>query len=156
MLRADEIRDQQRQMWDRFSPGWMKWDALAMEMLAPVGAEMIGALALRDGSEHLDIASGTGEPGLSIAELIPRGRVVLTDLSGGMLAAAIANATARGLANVETRECDHDHLPVRLHVLPRHRRRGRGAAARAPAGRAGVDRSVGRAIRQSVGDHPAG
>jgi SAM-dependent methyltransferase len=98
-------------MWDRFSPGWMKWDALVMEMLAPVGAEMIGALALRDGSEHLDIASGTGEPGLSIAALIPRGRVVLTDLSGGMLAAARANATARGLTNVETRECDVDDLP---------------------------------------------
>src|SRR5438067_1851239 len=97
-------------MWDRFSPGWMKWDALVMEMLAPVGAEMIGALALRDGSEHLDIASGTGEPGLSIAALIPRGRVVLTDLSGGMLAAARANATARGLTNVETRECDVDDL----------------------------------------------
>jgi ubiquinone/menaquinone biosynthesis C-methylase UbiE len=111
MLRADEIREQQRQMWDRFSPGWMKWDALVMGMLAPVGAEMIGALALRDGSEHLDIASGTGEPGLSIAELIPRGRVVLADLSGGMLAAASTNATARGLANVETRECDVDDLP---------------------------------------------
>jgi ubiquinone/menaquinone biosynthesis C-methylase UbiE len=111
MLRADEIRDQQRQMWDRFAPGWMKWDALVMEMLAPVGAEMIGALALRDGSEHLDIASGTGEPGLSIAALIPSGRVVLTDLSGGMLAAASANATARGLTNVETRECGVDDLP---------------------------------------------
>ena len=96
MLRADEIRDQQRQMWDRFSPGWMKWDALVMTMLAPVGAEMIAALALHEGSEHLHIASGTGDPGLSIAALIPRGQVVLTDLSGGMLAAASANATARG------------------------------------------------------------
>ena len=63
-----------------FSPGWMKWDALVMEMLAPVGAEIIRALALRDDNEHLDIGSGTGEPGLSIAAVVPRGRVVLTDL----------------------------------------------------------------------------
>src|SRR5215467_13178240 len=89
---ADEIRDQQRQTWDRFSPGWMKWDALVGKMLAPVGAAMIRALAPRAGGEHLDIASGTGEPGLSIAAVIPRGRVVLADLSGGMLAAAGANA----------------------------------------------------------------
>ena len=80
MSRADEIREQQRQTWDRFSPGWMKWDALVMEMLAPVAAEIIRALALRDDNEHLDIGSGTGEPGLSIAAVVPRGRVVLTDL----------------------------------------------------------------------------
>jgi ubiquinone/menaquinone biosynthesis C-methylase UbiE len=111
MLRADEVREQQRQTWDRFSPGWMKWDALVMGMLAPVGAEMIRALAPRDGSEHLDVASGTGEPGLSIAALVPRGRVVLTDLSGGMLAVASANASALGLTNVETRQCGADDLP---------------------------------------------
>src|SRR5262245_34798771 len=109
--RADEIRDQQRQTWDRFAPGWMKWDALVMKMLAPVGAQMIHALALRDGTEHLDIASGTGEPGLLIAAMIPRGRVVLTDLSGGMLAAARANAARRGLTNVETCECGAEDLP---------------------------------------------
>ena len=44
MSRADEIREQQQhQTWDRFSPGWMKWDALVMEMLAPVGAEILVA-----------------------------------------------------------------------------------------------------------------
>jgi ubiquinone/menaquinone biosynthesis C-methylase UbiE len=111
MSRADEIRQQQRQTWDRFSPGWMKWDVLVLKMLAPVGAEMIRALAPREGSEHLDIASGTGEPGLSIAAVIPRGHVVLTDLSGGMLAAARANANARGLTNVVTRQCGVDDLP---------------------------------------------
>lgn len=111
MSRADEIREQQRQTWDCFSPGWMKWDALVMEMLAPVGAEIIRALALRDDNEHLDIGSGTGEPGLSIAAVVPRGRVVLTDLSGGMLAAASANKNTRGLTNVETRECSVDELP---------------------------------------------
>jgi ubiquinone/menaquinone biosynthesis C-methylase UbiE len=33
------------------------------------------------------------------------------DLSGGMLAAANANANARGLTNVKTRECSADDLP---------------------------------------------
>jgi len=95
---ADDIRQQQRRTWDHFAPGWAQWDALVTTMLAPVAAQMIGVLAPREGSEHLDIASGTGEPGLSVAALIPRGRVVLTDLSGQMLAAASANAATRGLS----------------------------------------------------------
>lgn len=111
MPRADEMRDQQRQTWDRFSGGWTKWDDLVLKMLEPVGIEMIRSLALRDDGRHLDIAAGTGEPGLSIAALVPRGRVVLTDLSAGMLAAASANARARGLTHVELRECGVDALP---------------------------------------------
>ena len=55
-------------------PRMGKWDALVMKMLAPVAAQIIRALAPRDGSEHLDIPSGSGEPGLSVALLIPRGR----------------------------------------------------------------------------------
>ena len=111
MSQADEIREQQRQTWDRFSGGWTKWDELVMKMLEPVGVEMIRSLALGGDACHLDIAAGTGEPGLSIAALVPRGRVVLTDLSAGMLAAASANAKARGLTNVEVRECSVDALP---------------------------------------------
>ena len=34
--------------------------------------------------QHLDIAAGTGEPGLTVARLAPRGHVVLTDLSAPM------------------------------------------------------------------------
>ncbi len=26
----DQIRDQQRETWDRFSAGWKKWDALVL------------------------------------------------------------------------------------------------------------------------------
>jgi SAM-dependent methyltransferase len=107
---AGEIREQQRQTWDRFAGGWAKWDALISPMMAPVGDEMIRSLSLRDDGEHLDIAAGTGEPGLSIAALMPRGRVVLTDLSTAMLAEARANADRKGLRNVEFRECGVDDL----------------------------------------------
>jgi ubiquinone/menaquinone biosynthesis C-methylase UbiE len=109
--RADEIREQQRQTWENFSGGWAKWDDLTRGWMGPVGDEMIRALDLRADSEHLDVAAGTGEPGLSIAELVPEGRVVLTDLSPGMLVAASANAQARGLDNVDVRECGVDALP---------------------------------------------
>lgn len=111
MATAGEIQEQQRQTWDRFSGGWTKWDEMVLTWLRPAADEMIRSLKLGDHGEHLDVAAGTGEPGLSIAALLPRGRVVLTDVSAGMLAAARANATARGLANVELRECGVDALP---------------------------------------------
>lgn len=111
MATADQIQEQQRQTWDRFSAGWTKWDEMVLTWLRPVGDEIIRSLALSDDGEHLDVAAGTGEPGLSIAALLSRGRVTLTDVSAGMLATAGANATARGLANVTVRECGVDVLP---------------------------------------------
>jgi SAM-dependent methyltransferase len=111
MADPEEIRAQQRQTWDRFSAGWTRWDEVVLPMMEPVAAEMIRSLGLAEDSDHLDIASGTGEPGLSIASLVPRGRVVLTDLSASMLATANANMTRRGLTNVEVRECGVDDLP---------------------------------------------
>ena len=108
---AGQIREQQRQTWDKFSAGWGKWDQVVMQMLSPVGEEMIRELHVAADAHHLDVASGTGEPGLTIAAAAPHGRVVLTDLAGDMLAIARQNAARRGLSNVEVRECSADALP---------------------------------------------
>jgi SAM-dependent methyltransferase len=81
MPSADEIRDGQRATWAGLSAGWEKWD------------------------------SGTGEPGLSIARLLPRGRVVLTDLVPAMLDIAARRASAQGIATIETTVCSADDLP---------------------------------------------
>ena len=58
----EQIRDQQRETWDRFSSGWKKWDELVMNWLAPVGHALIRGAALGDYSHILDVAAGTGEP----------------------------------------------------------------------------------------------
>ena len=42
----DQIRDQQRDTWDRFSAGWKKWDELVLSWLAPFGEAMIRAIHL--------------------------------------------------------------------------------------------------------------
>lgn len=111
MTTADEIRDLQRVTWAGLSTSWERWDQIIMGQLAPVAAAIIGSLGLTAGQRHLDIASGTGEPGVSIAELCPDGQVVLTDLSAEMLAVAARRATARGVGNVQTRVCSADDLP---------------------------------------------
>jgi SAM-dependent methyltransferase len=111
MANADEIRTQQRQTWDHASRGWEKWESRVQPMLAPVRDEIISMLGVAADTRHLDVATGTGEPGLTIAALAPAGRVVLTDLSSEMLAAASRAAAARGLTNVEVREASADALP---------------------------------------------
>ena len=111
MPSADEIRDGQRAAWARLSAGWEKWDSVIMGQLGPVGAAMIERLDIARDQQHLDIAAGTGEPGLSIARLSPEGRVVLTDLAAEMLDIAARRARAQGIANVETKVCSADELP---------------------------------------------
>src|SRR5919112_4168967 len=111
MATADEIRDAQRAAWAGLSSAWDKWDAVIMHQLAPVGAAMIERLDIAEDQHHLDIAAGTGEPGLSIARLAPKGRVVLTDLAPEMLEVAARRAEAQGITNIETKVCSADELP---------------------------------------------
>ena len=111
MPSPDEIRDAQRATWAGLSGGWEKWDSVIMDQLGPVTATMIEHLDITEEHQHLDIAAGTGEPGLSIASLAPQGRVVLTDLAPEMLDIAKRRARAQGVGNVETRVCSADDLP---------------------------------------------
>lgn len=107
----ESIREQQKASWNRFSAGWKKWDELFMDFLHPMGQEIIRLLDPKGQDAVLDVAAGTGEPGLTIAARIPQGRVVITDLAGNMLEIAGENAQRRGLRNVETHVCDVCALP---------------------------------------------
>ncbi|MDO8306948.1 MAG: class I SAM-dependent methyltransferase [Actinomycetota bacterium] len=111
MSSDDEVRDVQRATWAGLSAGWEKWDSVIMDQLGPVGTAIIDLLDIADDQQHLDIASGTGEPGLTIARHAPRGHVVLTDLAPEMLDIATRRANARGITNFETQVCSADDLP---------------------------------------------
>lgn len=106
-----EISDQQKTSWNKFSPGWKKWDDKIMDFLKPIGDKMIGLLELKSTHHVLDIAAGTGEPGLSIAVKVKDGKVVITDLAEGMLVIARENAERKGLSNTEFVACDVTELP---------------------------------------------
>lgn len=108
---VEEIREQQRMSWNKFSPGWKKWDEFTMNFLKPMGDAIIKNLQLKDGDQVLDVASGTGEPGLTIAALIPNGKVTGTDLSEHMLVIATENAELKGLSNYEILTTDVCELP---------------------------------------------
>lgn len=107
----EQIRNQQKESWNKFSAGWKKWDAMVMDFLQPIGDEIIGLLQLQDTDTVLDIAAGTGEPGLTIATKVKSGRVIITDLAEDMLSIARNNAQQRGITNIETIACDVCELP---------------------------------------------
>jgi SAM-dependent methyltransferase len=111
MPSGDEIRDAQRAAWAGLSAGWEKWDPVIMDQLGPIGAAMIGRLGIASDQQHLDIAAGTGEPGLTIARLAPGGHVVLADLAGEMLGIAARRAHAQEITNVQAAVCSADDLP---------------------------------------------
>ena len=109
--KLEEIRDQQKEAWNKFSPGWKKWDDMTMDFLKPMGDDIIRLIKPKDGETILDIAAGTGEPGLTIAEMIPKGKVISTDLADDMLEIAKENASKRGIKNFETKAADVCELP---------------------------------------------
>ena len=106
-----EIREQQKATWNKFSPGWKKWDDFTMNFLKPMGDAIIEELNVEENDVVLDVASGTGEPGMTIAAMAKNGKVTATDIADQMLSIAKENAAAKGLKNFETRTCDVCELP---------------------------------------------
>lgn len=107
----EQIRQLQKESWNRFSSGWKKWNDLTMDFLKPMGNEIIRLLNPKNDDVVLDVAAGTGEPGLTIASMLTGGKVIITDLAEDMLEIARENAIRRGIKNIETRACDVCELP---------------------------------------------
>src|SRR6476659_2656171 len=97
-----KIREVQKDAWNKSSVGWKKWDSRVMTFLGPMSDEMIHMMNIEDHYNILDVATGTGEPGLTIASLLKNGKVTGTDLSEKMLEVANENAANRGFTNFET------------------------------------------------------
>jgi len=69
------------------------------------------------GMQVLDIATGTGDPGISLAQIVgPAGHVTGSDLSPEVLEVAAQRAKDKGLQNFSTQQADAHKLP-----FPHHR-----------------------------------
>jgi ubiquinone/menaquinone biosynthesis C-methylase UbiE len=101
-----------RKEWTNAAPLWQKWNHKFVIQTAAVTDLVVRGAEVAPGMKILDLASGTGEPSLSLAHMVgPQGRVVATDLVPEMLEAARENATAEGLDNMEFRTADAESLP---------------------------------------------
>ena len=105
------INDLQKKAWDTVSKGWKKWNDFTMNFLTPMGEAIIKALDIKSDDVVLDIASGTGEPALSIAAIAKNGQVYATDLSEEMLRIARTYADERDISNIEFKAANVSDLP---------------------------------------------
>lgn len=106
-----EIREHQKTSWNRFSPGWKKWNLELHDHMQPAADEIIKLLEPNGSQIILDIAAGTGELGFSIASMLTSGKVIITDLAVEMINTASENASIKGIKNLEFRVCDVCELP---------------------------------------------
>lgn len=111
MTNTFELKQREHRSWTSVAPGWRKHDERLVASSAPVTARMIDLLQLRPGTNVLDIACGTGEPAIPIAERVaPGGRVVATDFVDEMLAFGREKAARRGVSNIEFQRVDGEQL----------------------------------------------
>jgi len=103
MSSAAQQREEQREDWDLIAPGWKKWDSHLMRWLGPVGERMLDLAILKDGDFVLDVATGSGEPGLSAARRVGKGKVIGLDISRGMVDIAREKAKGLRIKNYEAR-----------------------------------------------------
>lgn len=89
-----------------------KWRAKSAVLGSAVTEALVEYALPRPGMQVLDLACGTGEPGISVAQRIGQeGHVTAVDLSSDLLELASQRAKSKGLANFSTQEADAHKLP---------------------------------------------
>lgn len=109
--RLQQTLQQQKEVWDKLARGREKWHDFMMAFLKPMGDEIVQVLRLKKNDTVLDLATGTGEPGLTIAGVVTNGKVVGADLSQDMLRIAESKALQNGVNNYKTVICGAGDLP---------------------------------------------
>jgi len=111
----DEAARQLRETYDNWvsrSRSWNDWAERLEPQQKGLNQPLIEAAGIGPGLRVLDLASGTGEPALSIAAVVgPGGRVTASDLVPEMLAGARRRAAEKGLANMAFQVADMQALP---------------------------------------------
>jgi ubiquinone/menaquinone biosynthesis C-methylase UbiE len=97
----DEIvRDRVRMEWSVAAPGWKKYGKDMFKWMAPVSDQLIKSAGISVGQTVLDVATGTGQPALTIAKIVGQnGKVIGVDLSPEMIEVAKEEAAYLGLTN---------------------------------------------------------
>jgi len=88
------------------------WKAKSAVMGSAVTRELVEYSRPLAGMSVIDLASGTGEPGISLAHCVgATGSVVAVDRSSELLEIAAERARQKGLTNLQTRTADAHKLP---------------------------------------------
>ena len=98
--------------WTGSAPYWEKHRDVIRQMFAPVTQALVEDAQIGAGHVVLDIATGPGEPALSVAGLVgPKGKVFAIDPIPEMVAAARRAADRLELGNVQLEVAFADKMP---------------------------------------------
>src|SRR5262245_16188343 len=101
-----------RQEWAAVAAAWRKWHPQIERLSRAATEALVSAAQVTPGMHVLDLASGTGDPALSLALAVgPEGSVTATDLVPEMLAAAADQAQQRHVTNITFQQADAEALP---------------------------------------------
>ena len=101
------MEDGKPSVWDLASEAFLKISKMDAPFDEPVSDRLIELAEIDAGHTVVDVATGIGDPALSVARRVgPAGRVIATDQSTAMLAIAERRARERGLTNIEFRQLD--------------------------------------------------
>jgi ubiquinone/menaquinone biosynthesis C-methylase UbiE len=105
----DSYREYTRTSWNESAEMYTK----LLRNLAPYGFDLLARVDPKIRERCLDIATGPGEPALSIARMVgPEGHVIGIDLSEKMVELATRIATERRIGNVLFRTMDAEKLDL--------------------------------------------
>ena len=98
----------ERESWNKFSA---RYTRVALPEFRPFGRRLIEMAGVRKNMWVLDVATGPGEPALTIARRVgPSGLVLGVDFSPAMIRRARARARLAGARNAHFREMDAERL----------------------------------------------
>lgn len=91
---------------------WRRWHDKSVLFWKELTDALLTAARLESGQRVLELACGTGDPGITVAKTVgPHGHVVATDLAPQMLEIARENAAKAGVTNMTFEVVDAHALP---------------------------------------------
>jgi len=104
--------------WSASAPFWEKYHQVIRQMFAPITQALVEEAQVRPRQTVLDVATGSGEPALSLSPLVgPDGAVCGVDPIPDMIAGARRSADRLKLKNIKFEIAFADQLPFPDHTF---------------------------------------
>ena len=98
---ADRFIRDRRQVWGSVAVGWQKWNRTFENGAFKMSDKLMDMAEIKRGSKVLDIATGIGEPAITVARCVgTSGHVLATDISLQMLSIARQRAISEHLEGI--------------------------------------------------------
>lgn len=107
MQQQSEIKE----FWNKHTSTWKKWSDFIMEWHRPIGDTVISLAEIKSSCAVLDIGTGMGEPGLTLARRFPEANVIGIDISEEMIKTANENAVKENVNNYSAHLYEGLNLP---------------------------------------------